>query len=804
LAWLADSRWLGLLAEYAVKTTAALLLAVVLAGLLRRRSAALRHFILSVFLVGLLLVPLIPSFHRGWETRLIPARSAADGRDPTPETKVRRVVPAESGPDRGESLSFLVAVDEGAAGAPPAPIRASSPSPVSARGLRNLLPKIWAAGLALLLLRLLVGLAGAVRLSREARPLDDSAWQRLVFRFLSTVALKRRVRLKSHQRIAVPLTWGVIRPVILMPDDSRDWDEDRRSSALFHEMSHVKRVDFAVMLLVRLSLAAFWFNPLSWIVFGMLKREQEKACDELVLRAGIKPSAYAASLLAFRRAPGLPWNPAPALLGMFRGNGMNDRLAAILRQKLTFKEIKLRTRIVLTVVIVFVLALIGSARPAASAPDRDGKAAKAVQASAVAAVAPEESAQAQSVREAAAVAPGPEAREKAEAQERQKEKEDPTKKESRARKEAREAKEAQKAKTIVVTTRAGKSGELEITISEGDKTRTVVMDHPVVIESGASGKAVTLKLNGREIVLKKGDRVSIIANDGTPRTLKEGEVWTVAGTPPVAFSIKEKDGKKVLVYEVAPRVAVIKEMGIVPPGPPAPPAVAAPPAVPAPPAVSAPPAPPQKIKIVESEGAEKTYKIVTVPRAARIVGIGKPNAEIQEKLREIQEKLSRIMEQKPAVRDELESVQESLEELGERLERTSKALDKLEVLGAEAPIAYTIVEPKAAVGSRSELTIAGVHKGDVAGIITGAQGESKVFFKTTQGLKDTALYEKAVARIKKELPEGYTLDSRLDEESGTVTIKIKPPKGRRASDELLKRLLNALREEFVPEAPAKR
>ena len=73
------------------------------------------------------------------------------------------------------------------------------------------------------------------------------------------------------------------------------------------------------MLLVRTSLALFWWNPLCWIAYRELLKAQEIACDELVLRAGIRPSAYAASLLAFRRSAGFRWNPSTALLGIRAG-----------------------------------------------------------------------------------------------------------------------------------------------------------------------------------------------------------------------------------------------------------------------------------------------------------------------------------------------------------------------------------------------------------------------------------------------------------------------------------------------------
>ncbi|MCK7483413.1 MAG: M56 family metallopeptidase [Candidatus Moduliflexus flocculans] len=83
----------------------------------------------------------------------------------------------------------------------------------------------------------------------------------------------------------MPLTWGWRKPVVLFPAGADAWTEDERSSALFHELSHIKRADFLVMLLVRTSLALYWWNPLCWVAYRELLKEQEIACDELVLRA---------------------------------------------------------------------------------------------------------------------------------------------------------------------------------------------------------------------------------------------------------------------------------------------------------------------------------------------------------------------------------------------------------------------------------------------------------------------------------------------------------------------------------------
>jgi beta-lactamase regulating signal transducer with metallopeptidase domain len=785
VAWIAETRWLGLLADYLIKTTAALALAILLATLLRRRSAALRHFVLSVFLIGLLLIPFLPSFEKGWETPLLPSWAALSRRAPSVEkAEVVRTV--------GEPFAagvIFVAHAPATEGDLQATRRLTGNGPggnaPSGRLAGTLLLAVWASGLIVLLMRLGFGLLGASRLSRESRPLDDPIWQRLLERFLALVAIKRWVRLKSHWRIAVPLTWGIFRPVILMPDDSRNWDEDRQSSALFHELSHVKRIDFAVMLLVRLSLALFWFSPLTWVVFGMLKREQEKACDELVLRAGIKPSTYAATLLQFKRAAGFSWNPSVALLGIFAGPQINDRLVAILRQKLTFKEVKMRTRIILAVTIIFIVSLIGSARPAAPVFEPGNSVMGVAQAPA----APE------SIQETAAVAVS---QEKQTSQEAEKKKEAEKKREAEeAEKKAAAQEKAKTAKAVVLSGREVKPGQVEVFISEGDKIKTIVLDHPIIIEGGEQGKEITLKIDGQDLVLKKGEQVRLIAKEHALTVLKEGEAPEAVRGTPIILKVEEKDGKKVISYGIYPVEAVKPAKS------------AAPYAAAAPVAVTA----PVTVEVVEAGEKGKTYNVVYAPYPATATAyVVEPTAveaaghkELRQRLEEIKEQLNRIKERKPEIREDLKAVEESLQALSEQLEKTSRKLDEFRAARPYRPEAFTIVKTGEEGETKSEVEIVGGReKTDVLGIVSGEKDGATIFYRSREGMKDKPAYERAVARVKKELPEGYTLESKLDEESGEVTLKIKAPEGRGETDGLLKKVLAVLKEELKREPAAKK
>ena len=98
---------------------------------------------------------------------------------------------------------------------------------------------------------------------------------------------------------------------MLLPESANEWTMERRRSVLLHEMAHVKRRDCLVQFLGQLTCAAHWCNPAVWFAARELRRESERACDDLVLHAGTRPSDYAHDLLDMARA--LTTTPAPTL-----------------------------------------------------------------------------------------------------------------------------------------------------------------------------------------------------------------------------------------------------------------------------------------------------------------------------------------------------------------------------------------------------------------------------------------------------------------------------------------------------------
>ncbi len=515
MSYLADIPWLRVLGESLVKSTLVLACGLGFMRLLRHRTASLRHFVLFLFLVGLLFLPLLSISPAGWETRLWP--SVPGGRPWSPAPSALRPEPLEFGPigsDSGESGRGIAPSGRQAnTASAPGSGGAAPRLPLWAKAL----PALWLAVFLLLLLRLAAGLGKAVRLTKESETVDEPVWRVLIARCLSAVRLKRRVRLKSHPEVSVPLTWGVRKPVVLIPASHRGWTVEQRSAALVHELCHVKRADFLALVLVRLTLAVFWFNPLCWLALRRLKKEQEKACDEMVLRAGLKPSTYAANLLFFKRAAGVRWPASVALVGAVGGSPFQDRLASILKQTPTFQEVRMKTKLFLVLSPILAIGLIGLARPSTAAAD------------AVAALnGPAIVAEAFSQAGTAADATGAASQEKtAEAQEQQKKKEEQEKK-------------AAKTTTVMIETKEGKKIPLEVTIVYGDEAKMLKVDKSLTVKKDDEGNLIIVTADGKDIKISKSEPFRLEVKSGELTLIKEGKTLKIdKGNVLVTKKLKE-------------------------------------------------------------------------------------------------------------------------------------------------------------------------------------------------------------------------------------------------------------------------
>lgn len=185
---------------------------------------------------------------------------------------------------------------------------------------------LYLAGAAALALLFLVSYRRGVRVFRTALPLKHPAvnqWRR-------KIPALRGVPIRRCDRIRSPLTYGLIRPVILLPK-GMDCDQEEVGYILLHEGTHIKHRDAWWKLFLAAALCVHWFNPLVWCMYVCAGRDLERCCDEAVVRAcGLEArSAYALTLLKWeeRRSGLLP------LCSPFSNKIMKERVISIMKLK---------------------------------------------------------------------------------------------------------------------------------------------------------------------------------------------------------------------------------------------------------------------------------------------------------------------------------------------------------------------------------------------------------------------------------------------------------------------------------------
>ncbi|MDJ0840209.1 MAG: HEAT repeat domain-containing protein [Acidobacteriota bacterium] len=176
----------------------------------------------------------------------------------------------------------------------------------------------------------------------------------------TAVGLRRPVRLLLHEAESVPLTWGVLRPVILLPADAPDWSREMQKIVLLHELSHVKRWDYFSQSLGHLACILHWFNPFAWRAAARMRLEREKACDDRVLSLGGKASTYAETLLRISNHTHQPNHRLPTALALTEEKELKQRIKAILNPNLDRTGAG-RSKAGFTMLFVFACALLLSA-----------------------------------------------------------------------------------------------------------------------------------------------------------------------------------------------------------------------------------------------------------------------------------------------------------------------------------------------------------------------------------------------------------------------------------------------------------
>jgi len=346
-------------------------------ALARRARSALRHAVAVASLVAVAVLPMASAVLPKLSLPVLPASPEAPVVAPTPR-------PTPFAIDR--PVTDVVPATPPSAVAPVAPVRVQpTPAPqarerrasigsvllstarssVEALDWRELAFLTWLTGAMCLLAWTGLGAIGARRLSRRAPSITDETILQDCERAQRVLGLRRTVDVGVSRDVAIPMVVGALRPRVVIPASAAAWSSDRLRVVLLHELAHVQRRDCFWMRVARVVTAILWFHPLVWILSTYVRREAERACDEVVLASGIRGSDYAEHLVAIARTAATRDPLAGSALAFATRSTLERRVVAILATRLPRATTSRRTAAAVACAALALFTTIAAVQPTA-------------------------------------------------------------------------------------------------------------------------------------------------------------------------------------------------------------------------------------------------------------------------------------------------------------------------------------------------------------------------------------------------------------------------------------------------------
>lgn len=191
----------------------------------------------------------------------------------------------------------------------------------------DMLPAIWGVGIGVIAAFFGINYWKGVREFRMSLPVENE----FVDEWLSSHQLRRNITIRQYDCIHTPLTYGIFRPVILLPKESLEQSPSTLNFILTHEWVHIRRFDCVTKILLTAALCIHWMNPLVWVMYLLFNRDIELSCDETVLHllGRNRRSDYALALIDMEEQKG----GFASFASGFGRNAIEERIRAIMKMK---------------------------------------------------------------------------------------------------------------------------------------------------------------------------------------------------------------------------------------------------------------------------------------------------------------------------------------------------------------------------------------------------------------------------------------------------------------------------------------
>jgi beta-lactamase regulating signal transducer with metallopeptidase domain len=327
-------------------------------ALLRRRSASVRASIWTAALAAVLLLPAVSMFGPAWRIPVLAGSETAPlAPKPTPASSANEGATDAVGLSNGALNPTLETPDS------PGTIAAvTDPS----RGLDWASIALATLGLVTCVLLIRIG-AGYRRMQHITnRAVEaDAIWSTLADEVRRELGIVRKVPVRVTDDTNVPAVTGLSNPVLLLPIETDEWPLDVRRAVVLHELAHVARRDSLGQLIGQIACAVYWFVPLTWYGARRAAAFRERASDDVVIQAGVRPSSYAESLIALARSSSQAMQ-SPATMAIAESR-IRERVTAILTPSARRERLTWRSATGMLVLMLGTTAIVGAIEPAARA-----------------------------------------------------------------------------------------------------------------------------------------------------------------------------------------------------------------------------------------------------------------------------------------------------------------------------------------------------------------------------------------------------------------------------------------------------
>ncbi len=284
-----------------VKATLILLAGLTVMWFARTARASVRHLVIATTFAALIALPVLVASVPSMVIEI-----------PADEPPVARAVPVE----RQDSSPLAAIVPE-------------SGVDMNRVEAARLLRMAWLIGTILFAVPVVSTLWRLSMIRRTGLPV---AWHRAeLARLADARGVSRPIELLEHEAVPGPMTFGISRPVIVLPLDAREWSEAELRRALMHEIEHIQRGDWLMQIVARTVAALYWFHPLVWTAWRRLCLEAERSCDDAVV-IGEERTDYAEQLVTL--AQRMSATPVRPMLGRANRSDLSTRVTAVLDDRL--------------------------------------------------------------------------------------------------------------------------------------------------------------------------------------------------------------------------------------------------------------------------------------------------------------------------------------------------------------------------------------------------------------------------------------------------------------------------------------